>query len=370
MRRSATVAASILVAAVPALLPFPEAAAGQSVLERPPNLHGTWVGSPGRLHFNFRHLFELGPAPERKVGNAPTFLLAAPLPGSTLAGVRYGSSSGLVGRVPNEWELFGRYAPLARRDGSAVDLTVTVAYNEASESVDGEVMVARELGPLRLMAGARAFSAFARADGRAAMAGGAVLRLGERVALAGDVASLLDPEDGEDPAWSAGLQLAIPYTPHTLSLQATNANTATLEGASIGTGETRWGFEFTVPITLDRYFGDGEEATGSGDAGGEIAAEVTMTNRLAFAPDTLRIRAGEAVRWRNTSDLLHTVTADPDRARRPGSVRLPDGAEAFDSGNMEPGESYVRTFTVPGEYRYFCVPHELAGMVGTIVVER
>ena len=64
-----------------------------------------------------------------------------------------------------------------------------------------------------------------------------------------------DSVAGEKPAWSAGVHVAIPGTPHTLSIQATNTNTATLQGASRGTSQRRYGFEFTIPITLARYFG-------------------------------------------------------------------------------------------------------------------
>ena len=43
---------------------------------------------------------------------------------------------------------------------------------------------------------------------------------------------------------------------------------------------------------------------------------------------------------------------------------------AFDSGFIPPGGDYSYTFTVPGRYRYFCLPHEKAGMVGVIVVKK
>lgn len=98
-------------------------------------------------------------------------------------------------------------------------------------------------------------------------------------------------------------------------------------------------------------------------------AEVGMNNQLRFTPGTIRISAGETVTWRNTSDLPHTVTADPSRAMDPSNVSLPDGAETFDSGTLNPGDVFERTFTVPGTYRYVCLPHEAAGMVGTVIVE-
>jgi len=49
---------------------------------------------------------------------------------------------------------------------------------------------------------------------------------------------------------------------------------------------------------------------------------------------------------------------------------LPKGATAFDSGFIPPGGDYSYTFTVPGTYRYFCLPHEKAGMFGMIVVKK
>ncbi len=99
------------------------------------------------------------------------------------------------------------------------------------------------------------------------------------------------------------------------------------------------------------------------------AAEVTMTNDLTFQPRTVRIKAGETVTWRNTSNLVHTVTADPELASDPSSIKLPTGAEPFNSGDLQPGQTFSRTFEVAGEYNYFCIPHESAGMLGTIIVE-
>lgn len=99
------------------------------------------------------------------------------------------------------------------------------------------------------------------------------------------------------------------------------------------------------------------------------AATVEMTDGLRFAPQTVRIQAGETVTWRNTSELVHTVTADEELASDPSNVRLPAGAEPFDSGDISPGESFSRTFDVPGTYEYFCIPHEMQGMVGTVIVE-
>ena len=53
------------------------ASGAQTVFDRTPNVAGGWVGSAGVLHFNFLHRFSISSAPERKVTNTPTFLLAA-----------------------------------------------------------------------------------------------------------------------------------------------------------------------------------------------------------------------------------------------------------------------------------------------------
>ena len=101
----------------------------------------------------------------------------------------------------------------------------------------------------------------------------------------------------------------------------------------------------------------------------EPAATVEMTAGLEYLPESVTIGAGEAVVWNNTSDVVHTVTADPGKAGDQAHVELPKGAETFDSGFIGAGDSYSHTFEVPGTYTYFCIPHEAAGMIGEIVVE-
>jgi len=98
------------------------------------------------------------------------------------------------------------------------------------------------------------------------------------------------------------------------------------------------------------------------------AATVGMTNTLSFTQDTVRVEVGETVRWTNNSVIVHTVTADPEEATMDESMRLPDGATPFHSGDLEPKETFEYTFETPGRYRYFCVPHEGA-MRATVIVE-
>jgi len=99
------------------------------------------------------------------------------------------------------------------------------------------------------------------------------------------------------------------------------------------------------------------------------AAVVEMTNTLTFTPDTVYVSAGETVAWKNASLLVHTVTDDTTKSTIGGSALLPDGAKAFDSGYLQTDQTFEHTFSVAGTYRYFCIPHEGARMIGTVIVK-
>ncbi len=102
-----------------------------------------------------------------------------------------------------------------------------------------------------------------------------------------------------------------------------------------------------------------------------------------FQPAEFVVEAGDTVRWRNTGSRGHTVTAYENA--------IPEDAEYWASGGFDSeeaaregwedgegllyfGEEYERTFEVPGEHWYVCLPHERAresdtAMVGVVVVE-
>ena len=334
------------------------AARAQSLLERPPNLSGAWTGAAGTLHFHFVHRFTASDGEERKVSSVPTFLVAGGLPARTMLGLSYSTNSALAAGHPNEWELFGRWLPLSQEHGSALDVGAQAGWNDASEGADGELSVARRVGRLRVLAAARTLSALEGDEERRwALAGGVALRLATFVALAADVAALGDRAEGEEMAWSAGLQLAIPSTPHTFSLQASNAPTTTLQGESRGTDDVRYGFEFTVPLTLRRYFGarppapPPHVAPPAADAAANGDTVRTTIRNISYLQPRLEVIEGTTVEWTNADPLAHTVTAADGR---------------FDSGLIQPGRTWSYTFGRAGTYDFSCTPHPF--MKGVVVV--
>ena len=136
-----------------------------------------------------------------------------------------------------------------------------------------------------------------------------------------------------------------------------------------GVGATTVAATVALPLT-------GCSAPSDGGSGGSGSNTVDMTDELTFEPETVEVAAGGTVVWENVGTIGHTVTAYDDE--------LPDGASYFASGgfdgeqaardaypgggNVPEGGTYEYTFETPGEYGYFCIPHELNGMVGTVRV--
>lgn len=131
---------------------------------------------------------------------------------------------------------------------------------------------------------------------------------------------------------------------------------------------------FTVNVSEDAASPVGD-ATSSPAADVAAAAAVTieMTDGIRFSPDAVTIQKGQTVTWVNNSSMPHTSTDDPTKnpvaTDHPEYSVLPEGATAWDSGILQPGESFSVTFDVAGDYTYFCLPHALSGMIGSITVE-
>jgi plastocyanin len=94
---------------------------------------------------------------------------------------------------------------------------------------------------------------------------------------------------------------------------------------------------------------------------------VGMTD-MGFVPPAITVNAGQKVVWKNSSPVIHNVVDDTSKALSKVDVKLPAGASPFDSGFLQPGQSFSRVFSEPGVYRYVCTLHEASGMKGVVIV--
>lgn len=88
------------------------------------------------------------------------------------------------------------------------------------------------------------------------------------------------------------------------------------------------------------------------------SSSISIMN-IAYNPNAINVHVGTTVTWTNneTNGVAHTVTS--------GAPSVPNGT--FDSGTLNPGQTYQFTFNTPGTYSYFCRIHGNA-MLGTVVV--
>src|SRR3712207_2690943 len=92
--------------------------------------------------------------------------------------------------------------------------------------------------------------------------------------------------------------------------------------------------------------------------GGQLKGKTVMADKhtieiteFIFSPRELRIKAGDTVEWINKGRASHCVVAD-------------DGS--FDSGNLQPGESFSRSFARLQERITY--HHAYHGATGSIIV--
>ena len=111
----------------------------------------------------------------------------------------------------------------------------------------------------------------------------------------------------------------------------------------------------------------GAAAPAAGGAASGTAVKMTDDNK--FDPAAITIAKGATVTWTNSSTMVHSVTDDPAKAAVKADAQLPEGAQAWDSSLLQPGGTFSHTFDVAGTYKYFCIPHESLGMLGTVTVQ-
>lgn len=88
------------------------------------------------------------------------------------------------------------------------------------------------------------------------------------------------------------------------------------------------------------------------------SVDVAPGGELLFSPASVSIQVGDTVIW-NLRVSGHSVTS--------GLPTAPDAR--FDSGIRSSGSTFSRTFTEPGTFSYYCMPHgACCAMLGSVVV--
>jgi plastocyanin len=75
-----------------------------------------------------------------------------------------------------------------------------------------------------------------------------------------------------------------------------------------------------------------------------------------FVPQTIIVKLGGTITWKNNGQFSHTVTAS-------------DGS--FDSGNLASDQTFITSFSQSGVFPYYCKYHGTKtgeGMHGTVIV--
>jgi plastocyanin len=87
---------------------------------------------------------------------------------------------------------------------------------------------------------------------------------------------------------------------------------------------------------------------------------------VGFDPVGVFLQPGQTVRWICDANVHTTTAYSPKNDNR--SLRIPETAAPWASDFLLPGQTFEVKLTVEGVYDYFCAPHEMAGMVGRLIV--
>jgi plastocyanin len=131
-----------------------------------------------------------------------------------------------------------------------------------------------------------------------------------------------------------------------------------MDDTDADTGVSRRGFLRTAAGTAAVAGASGTAAAQEGGSGGSSAQTVTVGpgGALTFEPAELTIAPGTSVKFTWGSG---------------GHNVVPDSGNWGHQSIEDQGFSYTTPpFTQTGEHPYVCVPHESAGMTGTIIVQQ
>ena len=147
-----------------------------------------------------------------------------------------------------------------------------------------------------------------------------------------------------------------------------------------------------VPLDLDIAGGAGSSGDG-GESGGDAelsggpnvydgspsdADHIVDMQAVAFEPAELTISQGDTVAWVHKGGEAHSVSAYGGDIPEEATYWASGGFESEETartgwdngeGAVQSGQYYTHTFETAGTHGYFCIPHEGAGMEGSVTVE-
>jgi plastocyanin len=91
-------------------------------------------------------------------------------------------------------------------------------------------------------------------------------------------------------------------------------------------------------------------SSGASETGNEVKI-VGIKHSNSFDPNPIDVRVGDTVTWTNDHHVGHTVTST---------------SSDFNSGDIQPGQSFRHTFDKSGTFDYYCIIHP--SMVGKVSV--
>jgi manganese oxidase len=86
------------------------------------------------------------------------------------------------------------------------------------------------------------------------------------------------------------------------------------------------------------------------------ASTVSLQSPMAFSPSCITTTTGTSITFRNNDTIQHTVT---DLDKQP---------PAFDSGALNPGQTFQHTYAAAGTFNVYCTIHGSV-MRATIIVQ-
>jgi plastocyanin len=120
-----------------------------------------------------------------------------------------------------------------------------------------------------------------------------------------------------------------------------------------------------VALSLAACGGDDDGDDGGGNAPNTVT--VGPGGGTSFSPATLTVPVGTTVTFRFASSGHNVVSGDDCTAD--GAFCSPGDTSCASAPTSPSGTTYTHRFDSAGTFPYFCTPHCVQGMVGTIVVQ-